>query len=55
MKSTLSSEICGKPSRISVLKIMRHGQIIIANNESQKSGAVVNNQFGDQNLQVTAF
>lgn len=33
----------------------QHGQIILSNNESQKNGAVVNNQFGDHNLQVTAF
>ena len=33
----------------------QHGQIIISNNESQKNGAVVNNQFGDHNLQVTTF
>ncbi len=33
----------------------QNGQILLAVDETQKNSAVVNNQFGDHNLQVTTI
>ncbi len=34
---------------------LQNGQILLAVDETQKNSAVVNNQFGDHNLQVTTI